>query len=80
MLLLLGRTQLVATVVALLLELLWMKTENETERRSAQLRLSLSVCVRVCVCMCMFVLRCCQPLLIAAEKGQVDRKNETENG
>lgn len=65
MLLLLGRTQLVATV-ALLLELLWMKIENETKHRSAQLRLSLSVCVSVCV------LPCCQPLLIAAEKGQVD--------
>lgn len=55
MLLLLGRTQLVATVVALLLELLWMKTENETERRSAQLRLSWSVCVCACMCVCVCV-------------------------
>lgn len=57
MLLLLVRTQLVATVVALLLELLWMKTENETERRSAQLRLSWSVCVCVCLC-CGFANHC----------------------
>lgn len=57
MLLLLGRTQLVATV-ALLLELLWMKSENETEHRSAQLRLSLSVCVCVCVAVLPTIVNC----------------------